>query len=841
MKIFMSKAIVQTRSYRLFAASVLLTCTAAIAQGPKPVTASMQQRADALVQKLTLEQKLDLIGGQDNMFIRAEPSIALPKLKMSDGPMGVRTWGPSTAYAGGIGLAASWDTDLANRVGVMLGQDARARGVNFLLGPGVNIYRAPMNGRNFEYFGEDPFLAGQMAAQYIQGVQSQGVSATVKHFDANNSEYDRHNVNSIVEERTLREIYLPAFETAVKQGQVGAVMDSYNLVNGEHSTQNSFLNNQVLKKEWGFPGVLMSDWDATYDGVAAANGGLDLEMPSGKFMNQKTLLPAVKSGKVPISVIDDKVRRMVLTAMRFGWMDRDQLDLTVPLLNQEGDAVALRSAQESAVLLKNDGHLLPLDKQSIHTIAVIGPDAYPAVPGAGGSSDVTAFAPVSFLGGLSNALAPGIKVYWNSGIPTPQSIFADTRWCVDAACKQRGLSRTDYVEATNQRIGINVDRQINNASGRQWGPKAKIPLRLEWDAFIVPQQSGVYRFFAAGIGEDRYRLLINGKQLLEETKHEGQAAQSALVTLTAGKPAQVHFIYWPMQDRVSAGLGAVAEGSMIQPDAIRLAKMADVVVLCVGFDPHTESEGFDRTYQLPGGQDTLIQAITAVNPRTIVTLTAGGSVDTHAWIAHTPAMLHTWYAGQEAGTALEQILFGEIDPSGKLPMSFEKRIEDNPTYKNYYPLTGTHDVKYAEGLNVGYRYYDKSQVKPLFPFGFGLSYTTFAFHNLTVVPDSAAADSPVTVGFDIENTGSRSGAEIGEVYVGDPSAKVERPVKELKGFTRLSLNPGETKHATITLNRRSFAYWDTTTHGWKVDPGKFVIFVGDSSVNTPLQKDLTIQ
>ena len=302
------------------------------AQGPVPDSPAIDQRVDAMIAKLTLEQKLELIGGLDSMFIRAEPSAGFPTLKMSDGPEGVRTWGPDTAYAGGIALAAAWDPNLANQMGQSIAKDARARGVHFLLGPGVNIYRAPMNGRNFEYLGEDPFLSGQTAAAYIRGVQSEGVIATVKHFAANNEEYDRHNVSSDMDERTLREIYLPAFETAVHEGHVGAVMNSYNLLNGVHATQNTHLNLDILKGEWKFDGILMSDWDATYSAVGAANGGLDLEMPSGKFMNPKNLLPAVKSGQVTEATIDEKLRRIFRTAIRFGFLDRDQTDPEIPLL-----------------------------------------------------------------------------------------------------------------------------------------------------------------------------------------------------------------------------------------------------------------------------------------------------------------------------------------------------------------------------------------------------------------------------------------------------------------------------------------------------------------------------
>ncbi|MGB7137588.1 MAG: glycoside hydrolase family 3 protein, partial [Acidobacteriaceae bacterium] len=398
------------------------------AQAPVPDSPAIEQRVDAMIAKLTLQQKLELIGGLDNMFIRAEPSAGFPMLKMSDGPEGVRTWGPDTAYAGGIALAAAWDPALALKMGESIALDARSRGVNFLLGPGINIYRAPMNGRNFEYFGEDPYLSGQTAAAYIRGVQSEGVIATVKHFDANNEEYDRHNVSSDMDERTLREIYLPAFEAAVKEGHAGAVMNSYNLLNGVHATQNKHLNLDILKGEWHFNGILMSDWDATYSAGGAANNGLDLEMPSGKFMNPKNLLPAVRNGEVSEATIDDKVRRIFRAAIRFGFLDRDQTEFDVARFSQQARGVALEEALESITLLRNEGHLLPLDAGKLHTIAVLGPDAWPAVPGGGGSSHVDAFAPISIMTGLSDALAGKVNVLYDAGLPTPDDMMRQTNF-----------------------------------------------------------------------------------------------------------------------------------------------------------------------------------------------------------------------------------------------------------------------------------------------------------------------------------------------------------------------------------------------------------------------------
>src|SRR6266567_1500485 len=327
--------------YSIITVSIIIS-SVVVALGQSPAgsalrsSAEVERRADSILSQMTLEEKLALLGGVDGFFIRDIPRLNLPRLKMADGPFGVRNFGPATAFAGGVTLAATWNPALAQLVGTELGRDARAKGVHFLLAPGVNINRAPMNGRNFEYFGEDPFLASRIAVGYINGVQSQGVSATIKHFLGNNSEFDRHNTDSIIDERTLREIYLPAFEAAVKEAHVGGIMDSYNLTNGAHMTQNGRLNAEVAKKEWGFDGIMMSDWTSTYDAVTAANGGLDLEMPSGVFMNRKNLEPAIQQSKVSVATIDDKVRRILRTAVRFGWLDRDQTEYSIPRFNVQG-------------------------------------------------------------------------------------------------------------------------------------------------------------------------------------------------------------------------------------------------------------------------------------------------------------------------------------------------------------------------------------------------------------------------------------------------------------------------------------------------------------------------
>ena len=799
------------------------------ASAPAP-SAEVEQRVDKLLQQLTLEQKIDLIGGVDGFYIRAIPSIGFPRLKMADGPFGVRNYGPSTTL-GGIGLAATWNTDLAQQVGEVIGEDARARGVHFMLGPGVNVYRAPMDGRNFEYFGEDPFLASRIAVGYIEGMQSKGVSATIKHFVGNNQEYDRHNIDSIIDERTLREIYLPTFEAAVKEAHVGAIMDSYNLTNGQHMTQNGPLNVDVVKKEWGFNGIIMSDWDSTYEGVAAANGGLDLEMPSGAHMNRATLLPAIKSGEVSEATIDDKVRRILRTAIRFGWLDRDQTDLSIPLLNPEGDQVALEVARSGMVLLKNQNHLLPLDKTRIKSIAVIGPDAYPAEPVGGGSAGVKPFVAVSYLEGIEKYLGDDVKVYYQRGIPTLSDMARHTNFSMDAENQQSGLKfelfkNTDLEgapaeERTDQHVDI--DATLGGGTGSN-------SASARWTGYFTPQIPGNHLVFIQGQGEGTgYRLFIDDKLVIDNWERANARVSEAMLPLEAGahKVRLEYFVHRAWHG-ARLSLGIVRPEEVVDENAKKLAARSDAVLLAVGFDPESESEGSDRTFELPPGQDELVREIVAANKKTIVDITSGGGV-AMPWIDQVPAIFESWYAGQEGGTALAQLLFGEYSPSGKLPVMFERRWADNAVYDSYYPKDDEKKVTYSEGVFVGYRHFDKTGIKPLFPFGFGLSYTTFGYKNLLVNPDAVSGDQPVTVSFDVTNTGIRPGSEVAEVYVGEQHPRVPRPVKELKGFTKVSLLPGETKRVTVTLNERAFSYYDVGKHQWTADPGKFNFYVGSSS------------
>ena len=758
---------------------------------------------------------------------------------MSDGPEGVRTWGPSTAYAGGIALAATWDTELAGRMGAAIGDDARARGVHFLLGPGLNISRAPMNGRNFEYFGEDPFLAARMAVGYVSGVQSQGVVATVKHFAANNSEFDRRNTSSDIDERTLREIYLPAFEAAVREARAGAVMNSYNLINGVHATESPQLNLDILKRDWGFDGILMSDWEATHDAVAAANAGLDLEMPKALFLNRAQLVPAVAAGKVTASTIDDKVRRIFRTAIRFGFLDRPQADPGLPLYSQMARQVALDEARGGMVLLQNRGGILPLDPARVRTIAIIGPDAWPAVPGGGGSSQVAPYRAASILTGVSDLVGSHVRVLYAGGLPTPEEFFSQTVFDRDGATPPLKMEVFDTPDFSGPANTSRIDHAID-WKAEMWTPKARHPRSVRWSANYTPARSGPYLFLVGAGGEDQYSLYVDGQRIIEQPLREGQAPAFAEIPLTAGKTIAVRLDYLPFSDHLRAGFGIRAAEDLVAPEAKAAAAAADVALVCAGFDDTTEREGFDRTFNLPWGQDDLIAAVAGANPHTVVALTSGGGTDMRRWLSQVPAVIQLWYPGQEGGTALAEILFGQRAPEGKLPVTFDRSWEENPVHDSYYPPphpAGTvGHVRYAEGVFFGYRHYTSRGKQPLFPFGFGLSYTTFSFAHLEVRPAAAAA-GVLEVSFDVTNDGSRAGAEVAQLYVGDPSALVARPVRELKGFRKVRLEAGQTQRVTLALDERAFAYFDAAAHRWRIDRGRFVLYVGDSSASTPLTAD----
>ncbi|MGD1081335.1 MAG: glycoside hydrolase family 3 C-terminal domain-containing protein [Candidatus Sulfotelmatobacter sp.] len=835
----MKRTRLRGRSFAV-AIALLLVVQFGMAQAT-PSKADVEKRVDLILGKMTLDEKIEFIGGINDFYTRPIPRLGIPSLCMSDGPMGVHDYGLTTAYPAGIALAASWDVDLAERFGTSMGKDARARGVHFILGPGMNIYRGPMNGRNFEYFGEDPFLASRMAVSVIRGIQGQRVIATAKHFAGNNSEFARTTLSSDIDERTLREIYLPAFEASVKEANVGAVMDAYNLVNGTYMTQNDHLNNEILKKEWAFDGILMSDWGATHDGLAAANGGLDLEMPSPTFMNRDALLPALKEGKTSEATIDDKVRRILRKAIEFGFFDRPQNDRNIPTYSQEGRQTALEMARGGMVLLKNASNLLPLDENKLKTIAVIGPDAYPAVITGGGSAETKPFNSVSCLEGISNRLGTKAKVLYAVDVPPLDEVFESSEF-VTAPGGENGLKGEYFSneELKGPPALVRTDKHVHfdwgEGSFAQGEPVDHFSIR--WTGYFVPKESGDYKFYTSA--DDGVRLYVGDEIAIDDWQPHSQTLDTAGRHLEGGQAYKIRLEYFESVGSAIVGFGVTRAEAFVGRETKPLAAKADAVIICVGFDPKTEGEGFDRTFQLPGGQDELIRQISAVNKNVIVVLTAGGNADMTRWIDNVPAILHAWYPGQEGGMALAQILFGDYSPSGKLPTSFERRWEDNPTFRSYYPENGGNRVQYSEGIFLGYRHFDRSATKPLFAFGYGLSYTTFAYGKLSVTPQTGNLNEPVSVSFEVRNTGHRESAEVAEVYVGDSHAGIPRPVKELKAFAKVNLRPGESRRVTLTLERRAFSFYDLQKKDWSAEPGDFTILVGGSSDNIQLRGKFTL-
>jgi beta-glucosidase len=830
-------------------ATLLMTSIVAYGQITVSNQQAVDQRVDALVKKMTLDEKIELIGGDTPFRTHPIPRLNIPFFQMADGPVGAHIPAPTIAYAAGIGLAASWDDALALQIGQQLGRDSRSRGAAFLLGPGVNIYRAPMNGRNFEYFGEDPFLAGRIAVGYIRGVQDEGVSATVKHFMGNNSEYLRHDSDSVIDERTMREIYLPVFEAAVKTAHVGAIMDSYNITNGEHMTQNHRLNVDVAKGEWHFPGVIMSDWVATYDTAAAANGGLDLEMPFGVYYSREKLLPLLQNGTISEATLDDKVRRILRVAAAFGWLDRPQMDIDIPRYNVQGRDASLQAATEGAVLLKNESHALPLDKTALKTIAVIGPDATQTITTGGGSGEVVSFANTNLLVGISDYVGEKTKVLYSRGVYSTYQLARLTHFTTDAEGTTAGVTLTSYSKPNLEGdvTGTSVQPTLLNAgstrrepeeqemnaltSHRNANPYTRPTTSSKWVGYYTPTEDGKFAVFVQTDG--KYRLLIDDKVVFDSSIVPKAILNQTTLELSKA-PHKVELQQLSQQLASTSGLraGIAPLSTIVDQDALEMAAHADAVILSVGFNASSESEGGDRSFDLPVGQDQLIERIGELDKKagkkTIVMITSGGSVNVTPWKDDVDGIFETWYAGEEGGVAAARLLFGEANPSGHLPISWEKQITDNPSYAHYYPDADTNKIVYREGIFVGYRGYEHNHVEPQYPFGFGLSYTTFQFGNLKSTP---TGDGRYSVTFDVTNTGQRAGATVAQLYVGENKPSVERPAKELKGFERVQLEPGQTKQVSMKLDPRSFSFFDVKSGAWHADAGDYELLLGDSSEN----------
>lgn len=808
------------------ACGLLFCCTFGQVATQVRITPQAELRAKSLVEKMTLEEKIDYISGVRSFYIRAIPRLGIPEIRMADGPQGIRNNTKSTLYPSGILSASTWNRELVRQLGNGLGRDAKARGVSILLGPGVNIYRSPLCGRNFEYFGEDPYLSSETAKQYILGVQDKGVIATVKHFAANNQEWSRHHASSDVDERTLQEIYFPAFRKAVQEAGVGAVMDSYNPVNGVHATENAWMNIEILRKQWGFKGILMSDWTSVYSTVGAANGGLDLEMPVGKFMVKEKLIPVIENGIVKEKTIDEKVQHILQTLITFGLFDNPLEDKSIERDNAESKATALNLAREGIVMLKNDDNVLPLRKG--HTL-IIGPNA-DIIPTGGGSGFVTPYSTVSVYEGMTQ-----IKGNKKITLLSDSLLYKDISKNIftDISLKKQGF--TGYYFKDKKLSGEPCHQGITTRINYAWKYGSPYPdiqddhFSVQWKGIYKADQSGTIRFQISG--DDGYRILVNGKTISGDWGNHALSSRNAFMQVEKDSLYQLQIDYFENVGEATIKF----EAGMLDKNLLNYElKKADNVVMCLGFDSNTESEGFDRPFALPYGQEFLIDEVTKVHKNVITVINSGGGINFRNWGNKVKAILMAWYPGQEGGKAIAEILTGKISPSGKLPISIEEKWEDNPTFNNYYDKRNVPHkrVQYAEGIFVGYRGYDRTGKQPLYPFGFGLSYSQFTYENLQL---RKKQKNQVEVSFELKNTGKMNAAEVAQIYVKDCKASVPRPLKELKGYEKVFLKKGETKRITILLNEDAFSFYDTDKKNFVIEKGDFEILVGPSSSELPLK------
>lgn len=711
-----------------------------------------EARIDDLLSQLTLEEKIGMIHGESIFQTGAVPRLGIPPLKMSDGPMGVRkefapdSWvnvGTTDDYVSYLpsnsALASTWNRDVAYRTGKVLGAEARGRGKDVILAPGINIKRSPLCGRNFEYMSEDPRVVEEMVVPLIKGIQELDVAACVKHFAVNNQETDRLEVDTYLDERSLREIYFPGFKAAIDKGESHTLMGAYNRLYGEHCSHSKFLLTKILREEWAYDGAVISDWGAVWDTKEAAESGLDIEMSvKSNFDNYymaKPLLKAVKKGQIDEECIDKKVRNILRTLLRLKMLGEERKERASGIYNDPlHREIILECAEESIILLKNEDNRLPLKKSDIRTIAVIGQNGERVHSNGGGSAEVKALYEISPLLGLKMQLGGNANVRYAKGYYVPEVKKKEKNW------QQDSLESPEIIKKDNRLFKVNKSRQ---------------------------------------------------EELLQE--------------------------------------------------AVSLAKEAEDVIIFAGLDHEHDVEGKDRyDMKLPYGQDRLIKEVLKVNPNAIVVIIAGSPVEMDSWSKDAKAIIWTYYAGMESGTAIAKVLLGQVNPSGKIAESFPKKFMDSPAHSmGEFGEYGK--VTYNDGIYVGYRYYDSHNTELEFPFGHGLSYTTFEYSNMSITTDdSDENDIKVEIQATIKNTGALAGAEVVQVYVADIESSLPRPAHELKGFTKLYLEPDDEQTITINLGKDSFGFYDDRDHSFVVEPGEFEIQVASSSRDIRLKDTIKL-
>lgn len=801
----------------------------------KNKNALIEERVEDLLKRMTLEEKIEMIGGT-GFETKAIERLGIPPLNMADGPLGVR-WDNSTALPSGILLGATWNPEIVTEFGKVLATETKAKGRHVILAPCVNIARIPMGGRNFESFGEDPFLTSRIAVNYIKGVQQENVVATVKHFAANNQEHQRDFVNTIVDERTLNEIYFPAFKAAVEEANVLAVMCAYNKLNGHYCSENDYLLIDVLKNKWKFNGLVMSDWGAVHSSVPVFKGGLDLEMPESKYLSNDSLLQKIKSGELSESHLDDKVRRILRVMFTIGLFDNYQYDST-KVNTEEHKQIALNIAREGIVLLKNENSILPLNLNKIKSITVVGPNSKVAITGGGGSSMVVPFNSLSPLEALQNKIGDKVKINFAQGliINGETNVIENNFLFTDKKQKTNGLNAEYFTnkDLKGKPAKVVVDKEVNFMWNDK-GPFEDFPkdnFSVRWTGYLKPDKSETYTFDVGS--DDGVRLYIDDELIINDWNDHAYLTNSFTKDLVAGQLYKIKLEYYENVGGAIVKFGWRKPNDELLVDAINAAKYSDVVIVFAGTNANYESEGFDRKdLILPNEQDEFIEKLSEVNKNIVVVLTTGSPVLMDRWIDKVDGLIEAWFAGEQAGNAIAEVLLGETNPSGKLPITFPMKWEDCSAFNTYKKEDGT--TRYEDGIYVGYRHFERNNIQPLFPFGYGLSYSSFKYNDLKLSSKEIDANDKLVVSLKLKNTSKLKGSEIVQLYVKDIKASVDRPVKELKSFKKVSLNPGEEKDVEMIIDKSALSYFDPKTKEWVAESGEFEILVGSSSQDIKLK------
>ena len=800
-----------------------------------------------LLSQLTFEEKVSLLAGADLWHTVPIERLGIPALRLTDGPNGARgAFGnlesTSVCTPVGIALGATWNIELVEQVGKVLGEETKSKGAHILLAPTVNMHRSPIAGRNFECFSEDPFLSGEIATAYIHGVQSQGVGACIKHYACNDQEFERFSISAEVDERPLHEIYLEPFRRAILAAKPWAVMSAYNRINGVYAAEHEYLLKNILREEWGYDGIIISDWYGTYSAKTAA-GELDLEMPGpGRWMGLAHVQAALEAGNIGEKDIDDKVKRLLTIMEKAGLFERAELTTDRSIDKPEHRGIIRKAAQEAIVLLKNES-VLPLDESQLTSIAVIGENArYSQILG-GGSSAVVPHYLVSPLEGIRKragnsvniSYAPGCFIH--KGLPAPEAGLLTTR---DGSPGLQ-LAFYDNVDFSDPPAYQLVSKRVQFGWFDASVPvvhQDKFSVRME--GFFTPAVSGIHTFGLNMVG--RGRLWIGGEKLIDTWDSPDPNGQHTVqIEMQSDQQYALCVEYkWEGDPHWrSLALGYLPpHADDLMTEALELAAQSDVVIVVAGLTSEWESESFDRPDMLlPGDQNKLIEEITKVNQNVIVVLNCGSPVEM-PWLDEVPAVLQLWYDSQEQGNALADTLFGDVSPSGKLPTTIPKRLQDNPSYINFPGENGK--VQYGEGIFIGYRYYEKKDIEPLFPFGHGLSYTQFEYSNLQMDEVINAVAGGVQLSLDVKNVGSCAGKETVQVYIRELKPRLARPAKELKAFQKISLQPGETRAIQFMLTDEAFWFFDPKIKQWVFEPGIFKILIGASSADIRMSQQINI-